>query len=172
MRPLSLEASRRIWVWSAVLSMLALGCTKDKPAAAAGDKPPADAAATTAGKDNDTAPAVPEGRAALAKAWPVLRCALIGAAPQDDKLWSSHGFASADAFATAWQAAAAADPAWARSVVTSAYASPCAAGPAGSPTPTDAPTAAEAAKPEPAAAAPAKAVPAPKVPVAAPAKAP
>jgi hypothetical protein len=151
------------WIASAsCLVLVVSACTKDKPAAPSGDKPANNGTVAAGGTDKPAAPAVPEGRAALAQAWPVLRCALIGAAPQDDKLWQTHGFASAEAFATAWQTAAAADPVWARGVVSAAYASPCAVGPAGAPTPTDAPAAVTPAAP----------VPAPKAPAAAPAKAP
>lgn len=152
----------RLVSWAGCLVLLVTACTKDKPGAPKGDNLGTDGPAAAGSTDSPTAPTVPEGRAALAKAWPVLRCALIGAAPQDDKLWQTQGFASAEAFATAWQTAAAADPAWAKGVVSAAYASPCAAGPAGTPTPTDVPDAATPAAP----------VPASKAPASAPAKAP
>jgi len=158
----SLSHAGRLVTSVACLVVLATACTKDKPGAATADNPGTDGPAAAGATDKSPASAVPEGRAALAKAWPVLRCALIGAAPQDDKLWQTHGFASAEAFATAWQAAATADPAWARGVVSAAYASPCAVAPAGAPTPTDAPAAVPPVAP----------VPAPKAPAAAPTKAP
>jgi hypothetical protein len=158
----SLSHAGRLVASAACLVLLVAACTKDKPGTATGDNAGTDGPAPAGATDKSPASAVPEGRAALAKAWPVLRCALIGAAAQDDRLWQTHGFASAAAFATAWQTAAAADPVWAKGVVSAAYASPCAVGTAGAPTPTDVPAAVTPVAP----------VPAPKAPASAPAKAP
>lgn len=131
--------------------LLAVACTKKpadgKAASAAAEAaqaavaPPEAATATAAGAGK----AEDQGRLALGRAYPALRCALTGAAVADDGLWQQHGFASPSAFAAAWSKAAAADPAWARSVVSTALRTPCANRPAVAPPEAATPAAAPAA---------------------------
>ena len=145
-------ASRASLAACAWLALLASGaCTKQTPPAgkapteAAGEAAGAVAAAEAASPTAAGAGAADPARAALARAYPVLRCALTGSAVADEGLWKQHGFAGASAFSAAWSKAAAADPAWARGVVGTALRTPCANAPAtapAAPTPSAAPEAA------------------------------
>jgi hypothetical protein len=134
--------------WSARASVVALSLAV---CAACGKSTPAPQ--TPAGKGAAAAVGLPAGATAtaadpaaqdkLARAMAAVRCQLLGGAVADPKVYATHGFASAAAYATAWDAAATADPRWAADALARAQATPCpgsaAAGPARAATPTEVP---------------------------------
>ncbi len=119
---------------AAVLVLMgALACGKDKapPPAAAGGA--AQAVELAAGATATAAAAVtPADRAKLALWFAPLRCQSLGMALANPRIYAEAGYASAAEFAAAFDAAAAADPAWAKQVVAKAYATPCPHAKAGS----------------------------------------
>lgn len=64
-------------------------------------------------------------QANLAKAAAAVRCQLTGYATPNAKVYTEFGFASAEDYATRWQAAAKADPAWAQKTLVTVYATLC-----------------------------------------------
>lgn len=152
-RPRARRSHPRTALGAALLLLLSVACTKRAPdgkaAAAAGQTAdsavPAPEGATATGTSAGATTAADAERQALGRAYPALRCALTGGAVTEDGLWQTNGFASPSAFAAAWSKAAAADPAWARNVVSTALRTPCANRPAAAQPEAATPTAAPAA---------------------------
>ncbi len=126
---------RWFWPCTLVIACAVAGCAKTAPPAAK----PASGTASVAQQADHAAAATDADRAKLATAYQVIRCSLVGAALPSERLYQDQGFVDGAGFAKAFDDAARASPAWARQVVSDAFAHPCqehAQGPAGGVTPT------------------------------------
>ena len=127
--------SGRFWTMSAAAVLAALGllgCGKGKadvPVSAAADTQ--EAALPGAQTGTALGASSPQDRAKLAQWFAPVRCQALGMALPNPGIYAEAGFGSAAEFAAAFDAAAAADPTWARQVVAKAYATPCPDGKAG-----------------------------------------
>lgn len=106
------------------LPLLVAACGKT-PAKQPPAAPAAQAAALPAAVTPSQAMDAPARRARLASAYHAIRCVLVGERFAPDHLYSSHGFATAQAFSQAFQKAASADPVWAQKAIADSYAAPC-----------------------------------------------
>ncbi len=110
--------TRGTWAGAVVLALV--GCGK-KDATAPAVVPPKAAAVAAAASVAKTG----GDRIQLAKAAAAVRCQLTGYAQVNPKVYADFGFASAADYAAHWQAAAQADPAWARLTLASLYTTAC-----------------------------------------------
>lgn len=108
------------WAALVALTLCALpACNKDKPPA------PAPVVAADVGPVEPPKKEDPALAAKLAIAYPQIRCMLASGQRGPADLYTKAGFPTSEAFLTAFQIQADANPAWARGVISAALAKPC-----------------------------------------------